>query len=61
MPGQVVGLSPWRTGFNAGPFPLGFVVQKMAVGQVLLGVFWFYTVSIIPGDILVHSSITGAV
>jgi len=32
----VAGLSPWRSEFNPRPGQLGFVVDKMALGQVLL-------------------------
>jgi hypothetical protein len=37
----VTGLSPWRPGFAPGSFHVGFVVDKVALGQVCLRVLWF--------------------
>jgi len=57
----VVGLSSWRTGFNARPLYVGFVVDEVALGKVLPRVLSFSTVSIIPPVLSIHSSIAGAV
>lgn len=38
--GLVVGLSPWRSRFNARPGYGGFVVDKVVVGWVVLQVLW---------------------
>jgi hypothetical protein len=39
---------------------MGFAVDKMALGQDFLTVFWFYPVSIILQMLLFHLSITNA-
>jgi hypothetical protein len=44
----VAGLAPWRLGFDPGPVHAGFVVDKLAMGPVLLRVLRFYPVTIIP-------------
>jgi hypothetical protein len=44
----VAGLSPRRPGFAPGSVHVGFVVDKVALGQVFLRVLPFYPVSIIP-------------
>jgi hypothetical protein len=44
----VTGLSPRRTGFAPGSDHVGFVVGKVALGQVLLRVHLFSPVNIIP-------------
>jgi hypothetical protein len=44
----VAGLSPRRPGFAPGSFHVGFVVDKVALGQVFLRVLWFSPVNIIP-------------
>jgi hypothetical protein len=40
----VAGLSPWRLGFDPGPVHAGFVVDKLAMGTLLLRVLRFYPV-----------------
>jgi hypothetical protein len=42
----VVRLSSLRPGFATGPINVGFVVDKVTMGQVLLLVLWFFPVSI---------------
>jgi hypothetical protein len=42
-----VGLSPLRLWFESGPVHVGFVVDKVALGQIFLRVLRFFTVSII--------------
>jgi hypothetical protein len=42
------GLSPRRPGFAPGSVHVGFVVDKVALGQVLLRVLRFSPVNIIP-------------
>jgi hypothetical protein len=44
----VVGLSPRRPGFTPGSIHVGFVVDKVALGQVFLRVLRFSPVNIIP-------------
>jgi hypothetical protein len=44
----VVSLSPNRPGFAPGSVHVGFVVDRVALGQVLLQVLRFSLVSIIP-------------
>jgi hypothetical protein len=44
----VTGLSPWYAGFAPGSVHVGFVVDKVALGQVFLQVLRFSSVSIIP-------------
>jgi hypothetical protein len=44
----VAGLSPRRPGFAPGSIHVGFVVDKMALGQVFLRVLRFSPVNIIP-------------
>jgi hypothetical protein len=44
----VAGLSPRRPGFASGSIHVGFVVDKLALGQVFLRVLRFSTVNIIP-------------
>jgi hypothetical protein len=42
------------------PVLVGFVVDKVVLGQVFLRVHRFFPVSIIPPMLHIHSSITGA-
>ena len=49
---SVAGLSPWKSEFNPRPGQLGFVVDKVALGQVLLWVIRFTLVNIIPPNAL---------
>jgi hypothetical protein len=42
----VAGLSPWRLGFTPGSIHVGFVVDKVALGQVFLQVLQFSPVNI---------------
>jgi hypothetical protein len=44
----VTSLSPQRAGFAPGSIHVGFVVDKVALGQVFLRVLRFSLVSIIP-------------
>jgi hypothetical protein len=44
----VAGLPPRRTGFDPGPVHVGFVVIKVALGQVLPRVLRFSPVNFIP-------------
>jgi hypothetical protein len=44
----VAGLSPWRPGIVLGSVHVGFVVDKVALGQVFSQVLWFSPVNIIP-------------
>jgi hypothetical protein len=44
----VSGLSPRRPGLDPGSFHVGFVVDKVALGQVFLRVLRFYPVNFIP-------------
>jgi hypothetical protein len=44
----VAGLSPRRTGFDPGSVHVGFVVDKVALGQVFLRVLRFSLVNFIP-------------
>jgi hypothetical protein len=44
----VAGLSPRRPGFAPGPINVGFVVDKVALGQVFLRVIPFSPVNIVP-------------
>jgi hypothetical protein len=44
----VAGLSPRRPGFAPGSIHVGFVVDKVALGQVFLWVLRFFPVNIIP-------------
>jgi hypothetical protein len=44
----VVGLSPRRPGFDPGSVHVGFVVDKVALGQVFPRVHWFSPVTFIP-------------
>jgi hypothetical protein len=44
----VTGFSPQKPGFKPGSVHVGFVVEKVALGQVFLQVLWFSPVSIIP-------------
>jgi hypothetical protein len=44
----VAGLPPRRPGFDPGPDHVGFVVDKVALGQVFLRVLRFSPVSFIP-------------
>jgi hypothetical protein len=44
----VAGHSPRRSGFAPGSVRMGFVVQKVALGQAFLQVLWFSTASVIP-------------
>jgi hypothetical protein len=42
----VAGLPPLRTVFETGPTHVGFVVDKVALGQVFLRVIWFSPVNV---------------
>jgi hypothetical protein len=44
----VAGFPPWRPGFDPGSVHVGFMVDKVAVGQVFPRVLWFSPVSFIP-------------
>jgi hypothetical protein len=44
----VAGLSPRRPGFDPGSVHVGFVVDKVALGHVFLGVLRFSPVSFVP-------------
>jgi hypothetical protein len=44
----VASLSPWRPGFAPGAIRMGFVVDKVALGQIFLRVLRFSPVNIIP-------------
>jgi hypothetical protein len=44
----VAGLSPRRPGFDPGSVHVGFVVDKVALGQVFPGVLLFSSVNFIP-------------
>jgi hypothetical protein len=44
----VAGLSPWRPGLAPGSVRVGFVVDKVALGQVFLRVLQFSPLNIIP-------------
>ena len=56
----LAGLSPWRLGFIPRPVHVGFVVDKVALGQVSLRVCRFFPVSIIPPMLHTLLSITDA-
>jgi hypothetical protein len=47
----VAGLSPRRSGFAPGSINVGFVVDKVALGQVFLRVLRFSPVNIIPSSL----------
>jgi hypothetical protein len=55
----VAGLSPRRPGFAPGPIYVGFVVDRVALGQVLLRVLRFSPVIIIPPGFHAHISSEG--
>jgi hypothetical protein len=44
----VAGLSPRRPGFNPGPVHVGFMVDKVALGQVFLRVLRLSPVNLFP-------------
>jgi hypothetical protein len=44
----IAGLSPRRSGFDSGSVYVGFVVDKVALGQVFLRVLRFSPVNFIP-------------
>ena len=44
----VAGLSPLRPGFDPGSVHVGFVVDKVALGQVFPRVLWFASANVIP-------------
>jgi hypothetical protein len=46
----VAGLSNLRLGLSPGLVREGFVVDKVALGQISLRVIWFFPVSIIPPE-----------
>ena len=48
------------TGFDPGPVHMGFVVDKVALGQACLRVLQFSPVSIILPVLRINSSVTGA-
>jgi hypothetical protein len=52
----VGGLSPRRTGFAPGSIHVGFVVDKVALGQVFLPVLRFSPANIIPPLLHIHLS-----
>ena len=54
----VAGVSPRRAGFDPKPVNVGFVVDKVAVEQVLLPVFQCFPVRIIPPALRARSSPT---
>jgi hypothetical protein len=45
---QAVRRRPWRPGLLHGSVRVGFVVKKMALGQVFVRFLWFFPVNIIP-------------
>jgi hypothetical protein len=47
----VASLPPWRPGFAQGSVDVGFVVDKVALGQVSLQALHFYPVNIIPSGL----------
>jgi hypothetical protein len=53
----VATFSPWRPGFMPRLVHTGFVVDKVALGQVFVRVLWFFHVSIIPLMFHIHSCI----
>jgi hypothetical protein len=52
------GRAPRRAGFDVTLVQVGFVVDKVAVGQVFLPVGWFSPVRIIPSLLHTYSSQT---
>jgi hypothetical protein len=50
----VAGISPQRTGFAPGSVRVGFVVDKVALGQAFLWVLWFSPVNINPPELHTH-------
>jgi hypothetical protein len=46
--GVATGLLSWRNGFDSRAVHIGFVVNKVALGQIRLPVIWFYHITIIP-------------
>ena len=44
-----------ETGLNPGPVCVGFMVDQVTLGQVLLQVFWYSPVSIVPPLLHIHS------
>jgi hypothetical protein len=58
---SVASLSPWKPVFSPRPVYVGFVMDKVALGQVLLHVVQLSpSLSFHPHSILIHLSITGA-
>jgi hypothetical protein len=55
----VARLSPRRPGFGLGSVHVGFVVDKVALGQVFLRILWFSPVNIIPPGLHTHISSGG--
>jgi hypothetical protein len=55
------GHSLWRSKLDPITVYVRFVVDKVAVGQVFLRVSQFFSVTIIPPVLLIHSSITCAI
>jgi hypothetical protein len=51
-------LSAQRPIFDPRPVYVGFLVDKVALGEVYLPVFRFYAVSIIPLMLRIHSAVT---
>jgi len=46
--GVAAGLLSWRNEFDSRAVHIGFVVDKVALGQIRLPVIWFYLIAIIP-------------
>jgi hypothetical protein len=54
---SVPGLSPWMHGFNPKSVHVGFVVEKVAVGHVFIGVLLFpLSASFHHRSMLIYSS-----
>jgi hypothetical protein len=53
---SVAGLSPQKNGFAPGSVHVGFVVDKVALGQVLLRVLRFFPVNITPPLLHTHGT-----
>ena len=50
----VAGLSPSRLGFNLRAVLMRFVVDEVAMGQVVLPLLWFSSIIIIPPMLHTH-------
>jgi hypothetical protein len=50
------GFSLWMLGFALRTIHVGFVVDKVAMGQAFLLVLWFYPVNIIAQWLSTHAS-----